>query len=29
MKKLLPAGNTCNCLQVEDPAGLAACLEKI
>lgn len=29
MKKLLPAGHACTCLQVEDPAGVAACLEKI
>lgn len=29
MKKLLPAGHNCTCLQVEDPAGVAACLEKI
>jgi [acyl-carrier-protein] S-malonyltransferase len=29
MKKLLPEGHGCTCLQVEDPAGIAACLEKI
>jgi [acyl-carrier-protein] S-malonyltransferase len=29
MKKLLPAGHNCTCLQVEDPASLAACLEKL
>ncbi len=29
MKKLLPAGHGCTCLQVEDPATLADCLEKI
>ncbi|PLX50600.1 MAG: [acyl-carrier-protein] S-malonyltransferase [Desulfobulbaceae bacterium] len=29
MKKLLPAGHDCTCLQVEDPASLATCLEKL
>ncbi len=29
MKKLLPSGHNCTCLQVEDPAGVAACLERI
>lgn len=27
MKKLLPKGHCCTCLQVEDPEGIAACLE--
>lgn len=29
MKKLLPAGHNCTCLQVEDPASLTACLGKL
>jgi [acyl-carrier-protein] S-malonyltransferase len=27
MKKLLPKGHGCTCVQVEDPEGIAACLE--
>ncbi len=29
MKKVLPPGHNCTCLQVEDPATLAVCLERI